>query len=186
MNTDTQTDTTNGINSKAQNQINEALKHNPAMAQITFQASNEWKGGTSSRSRISRFSMAGGSHPHKQAFEVDTDLPMPFLGSDRAPTPAEYALHALAACMNSTMVYNCSARGITVRSSAAEIEGDLDARGFVRLDDSIRAGYQTIRIHFKVDADAPREVIEDLLKGSPMFDVFSRSVPIQLELETSL
>lgn len=161
METNTQIDSTNGINTTVQNKIREALKQNPEMAQVTFKASNDWKGGTQSRSTVEEFSMAGQNHPHTQSFDIPTDLPNPFLGNDEAPTPAEYALHGLASCMNTTLIYNCSMRGIKVHSSSARIEGDLDARGFVRIDDT-QAGFQTIRAHFKVDADSSRDVIEDL------------------------
>ena len=109
-----------------------------------------------------------------------SNLPKPFLGTDQAPTPAEYALHALAACMNTTMVYNCSARGFEVRSSSVQIEGDLDARGFLRTDDDIEAGYKAVRVQFKVDTGGDPEIIENLIKGSSMYNVFTTPIPIEL------
>ena len=44
------------------------------------------------------------------------------MGSDLGPAPTEHALQALAACMTTTMVYNCAARGIQVRSVESEVE----------------------------------------------------------------
>ncbi|MGY8695580.1 MAG: OsmC family protein, partial [Verrucomicrobiia bacterium] len=109
-----------------------------------------------------------------------SNLPKPFLGTDQAPTPADYALHALAACMNTTMVYNCAARGFEVRSSSVQIDGDLDARGFLRMDDDIEARHKGVRVEFKVDSDGDPEVIEDLIKGSSMYNVFTTPIPIEL------
>lgn len=172
----------NGIDNNAQQQILAALAGNVEMAQVSFRATNAWEGGTQTKSRISEFSMAGRTSPHASEFQLVTDLPGPFLGSDSAPTPVEYALHALAACMNSTMVYNCTARGIEIRSSKAVVEGDIDARGFLRISDETRAGCKAVRIRFEVDTDAPRESIEDLLTGAPMFDVFTNSVPVAVDL----
>ncbi len=173
----------NGIDNATQRQIMTALGSKPELAQVGFKASNTWENGTRTQSRISQFSMAGQANPHSQEFTLQTDLPKPFLGTDTAPTPAEYALHALASCMNSTMVYNCAARGIEIRSSKAVVEGDLDARGFLRVSDETNAGYQAVRIRFEVETDAPRETIEDLIKGSPMFDVFTRPIPASVDLD---
>lgn len=183
MNTIIENKTLNGVNTQSQQQIIGLMKAQPAMASITFKTSNAWKGSTRSRSEFTTFAAAGQEHAHTQPLNAETDLPQLFLGEDQAPTPAEYALHALAACMNSTMVYNCTARGIAVHSSKVRIEGDLDARGFLRLNEDISAGYSQIRIHFDVDADAPAEVIQDLIEGSPMFNTFANPVPMDIRLK---
>ncbi len=185
MTTAIQTEKTNGLETSSQQQIIGALKQNPQMAAVTFSASNTWLGATRSRSNISRFSLGGQECRHQADFRLDTDLPVQFLGTDQGPTPAEYALQALAACMNTTMIYNCAARGIEVRSSTAFVEGDMDCRGFVRIQDAARAGYGAVRVRFEVDADAPAEIIAELAKGSPMFDVFSQPVPVEVEVSAA-
>ncbi|MDF7808534.1 OsmC family protein [Pontiellaceae bacterium B12219] len=183
MNATMEKKTTNGIDTENQQQIITLMNTQPAMAGITFKASNAWKGATCSTSTFSSFKAAGQEHDHTQTHTSDSDLPQLFLGTDDAPTPAEFALHALASCMNSTMVYNCAARGITVRSSRVEIEGDLDARGFLRLNDQVPAGYNQIRIRVQVDADAPAEEIQDLIEGSPMFKTFANPTPMNVSLK---
>ncbi len=183
MNTTMEKTTTNGIDTTAQKQIMAMMQQQPQLAGITFQAGNEWLGATRSQTVFSNYHAAGQEHPHESNHAVGTDMPGLFLGTDQSPTPAEYALHALASCMNSTMVYNCAARGIEVRSSSVRIEGDLNACGFLRLDDDIPAGYSQIRVAFDVDADAPAEMIQDLIEGSPMFNTFSRPVPINVSLQ---
>jgi uncharacterized OsmC-like protein len=183
MTTTTQIELTNGLDTAAQQQIIGALTNNAQLAQVTFHAQNNWMGSTTTRSTISRFSIGGQDCTHDQELKVDTDLPGPFLGSDQAPAPAEHALQALAACMNTTMVYNCAAQGIEVRSSTAFIEGELDSRGFLRIDGSPRAGYRSIRVRFEVDSDASPELIEALVRQSPMFDVFANPVPIDVAIE---
>ncbi|MFT6594349.1 MAG: hypothetical protein ACJAT3_000310 [Akkermansiaceae bacterium] len=47
-------------------------------------------------------------------------------------TPTEHALQALAACMTTTMIYNCAARGIEVRSVESEVQGEMNAAGFFK------------------------------------------------------
>jgi uncharacterized OsmC-like protein len=182
MNNATLNKTTNGIDTETQQKIMDMMTGQPELAIVTFKASNDWKGATRSRSEFKTFTAAGQEHNHAQTHVVESDLPNAFLGSDQNATPGEYALHALAACMNSTMVYNCAARGITVRSSRVRISGDLDARGFMRLSDEVSAGYKQIRIKFYVDADASEEVIRDLVEGTPMFNTFAHPVPMAVSI----
>lgn len=182
MNTTIEQSTHNGINMQSQQQIIGLMSDQPTLAGITFKTSNTWSGATRTHSEFKTFTAAGQLHAHATTHIVESDLPELFLGTDQAATPAEYALHALASCMNSTMVYNCAARGISIRSSRVMIEGDLDARGFLRLDEAVAAGFSQVRIHFDVDTDAPAELIEDLIEGSPMFQTFAKPVTMDLSL----
>jgi uncharacterized OsmC-like protein len=84
--------------------------------------------------------------------------------------------------MTTTMVYNCAARGIEVRSVKSEIEGEMNAAGFFQLDGSVRNGFSQIRLRFDIDADAPDEELQRLLEASPLFDVFTNGVPVTVEL----
>lgn len=183
MITTTQIQLTNGIAPASQQQIIDGLTKNTDMAQVTFRAQNNWMGSTATRSTVSSFAIGGQDCAHNQELTVDTDLPTPFLGADQAPSPAEHALQALAVCMNTTMLYNCVAQGIEVRSSTAHIEGDLDCRSFLRIDGGPRAGYRSIRVRFEVDSDASPELIEALVKQSPMHDVFANPVPVEVASE---
>ena len=85
--------------------------------------------------------------------------------------------------MTTTMVYHAAARGIHIRSVESELEGDLDLHGFLRLDETVRNGYQNIRIKFKVDSDATSEQLADLARISPVFDIVSNPVNVNISLE---
>ncbi len=41
--------------------------------------------------------------------------------------------------------------------------GLRDLRGLLNLDETVRNGYQNIRIKFRIDSDAPREKLEELV-----------------------
>lgn len=172
----------NGFDTTAQKQIFAGVSQNPEMAKVTFQVSNDWIRGSKTESKVSSFMMGGKTLAHKAEHKVVSDMPGQFLGSDSGPTPAELALQALAACMNSTMLYNCAARGIGVRSSVAYAEGDLDARKYLHIQSDERAGYRRIRVRFEVDTDATAEELKSLSTASPMFDVFTNGVPVEVEL----
>ena len=172
----------NGIDTLRQKHSMGALRSDLDRGAVRFQAVNCWEGGTKTRSRITAFEAADMRFSHSERFTVETDLPGAFLGDDRAPTPTEHALHSLAACMTTTMVYICTARGIEVRSAEAEVQGEMNAAGFTQVDDSVRRGFSCIRLRFNIDADAPDGEIQQMLEESPLFDVFTNGVPLTVEM----
>jgi uncharacterized OsmC-like protein len=176
------TPTLNGINRERQSQTMNAIGKNLAAGEVRVRAVNRWQGGVRTQSKITAFEAGGGHHHHVNEFDVATDLPGAFLGEDQGPMPTEHALHALAACMTTTMVYNCAAKGIKVRSVISEVEGDMNAAGFFQLNESVRKGFSHVRIKFDIDADASNEELQQLLEASPLFDVFTNGVPVLIEL----
>ena len=89
----------------------------------------------------------------KRLVVVDADEPPVLLGENQAPNTAEYVLHALAACLGGTMVYHAAARGIVLDALECTIEGDVDLAGFLGLDETVRPGFQQIRVAFKASGD---------------------------------
>ncbi len=174
--------TLNGIDIKRQSQTMDAIGKNLSVGEVRLRAVNRWQGGTHTQSRITAFDAAGGHHQHVEEFAVETDLPQAFLGTDLGPAPTEHALQALAACMTTTMIYNCAARGIEVRSVESEVQGDMNAAGFFQLDETVRKGFSGVRIKFDIDANATDEELQQLLQASPLFDVFTNGIPVSIEL----
>jgi uncharacterized OsmC-like protein len=97
----------------------------------------------------------------------------------------EFLLHALAGCVTTTFVLHATARGITVRELLTQLEGDLDLRGLLGLDDSVSPGYERIRITMNVKADCSDEELEELLaytqQHSPVCNTVCRPVPVMIE-----
>jgi hypothetical protein len=83
------------------------------------------------------------------------------------------------------MVYHAAARGITVESVKSELEGDLDLRGFLGLDPTVRKGYQGIRVSFDIQSNATPEQITELMKFSPVHDIVTNAVPVSIEVRTT-
>jgi uncharacterized OsmC-like protein len=109
------------------------------------------------------------------------------LGKDTAANPVEYLLHALAACVTTSMVYHAAARGIQIEEVESSFEGDIDLRGFLELDKNVRNGYQGIRMNFKIKADVPDEQLQQVLElgtgHSPVFDSLTNGVPVSVSAE---
>jgi len=164
----------------------EAVKANPQLAEFRFRARNRWKTGTHNRTLIQGFYGAGAEDTSRTVpFQYDNDEPPILLGENRGVNPPEFVLHAVAGCVTTTFVAFASAQGVRIDSIETEIEGDIDLHGFLALSD-VRRGYREIRMKFRVESPAPREVIEDLLalaqRQSPTFDIVSNPTPIRVDL----
>lgn len=179
------TDTINGVNTERMGATVQAVQKDPALATFRFRASNAWIHGGHNRSTIKSFYGAGGEDTVRTgAFVVDAAEPPVLLGEDQAPNPAEYVLHALAACLTTSLVYHAAARGIRIESLESELEGDLNLRGFLGLSREVRKGFQQIRAKFTVKSDATKEQLEELTKFSPVYDTIANPVPVSISIKT--
>lgn len=165
-----------------------AVGEQPELAQFTFRANAEWLKGTHSRTRINGYSGAGGDHERAQSFIAEGDHPSVLCGEDNAPTPVEYLLAALAACITAGIGNIASARQVTLHSVETTVEGHIDLQGILGLNDKVRNGYSDIRARFKVKGDAPTEklhqIVEQSVARSAVFDVLSNGVKVNIDIAT--
>jgi len=165
-----------------------AVRETPALAKFQFRATNRWVNGTYSESRVDSFSGAGGEHTHRTQFAYGADHPAVLVGEDRGPTPIEFLLHGLAACITAGIGNIAAARGITLTSVESRVEGDIDLQGILGLSDTVRNGYQRIRISFDIAGDAPaeklRQIVEQSRARSAVFDVLTNGVPVEFSINT--
>ena len=107
------------------------------------------------------------------------------LGDNEGANPVEFLLHALAGCVTTTFVLHATARGIKIESLSTELEGDLDVRGLLGLDEAVSPGYERIRIRMAVTADCSDEQLDELLaytqQHSPVCNTVCRPVPVMIE-----
>jgi uncharacterized OsmC-like protein len=165
-----------------------AVKETPALAKFRFRASNRWITGTYSESRIESFTGAGGEHNHQKEFRYGADHPAVLVGEDRGPTPIEFLLLGLAACITAGVGNIAAARGVTLTSVESQVEGDIDLQGILGLSDKVRNGYERIRVSFTIAGDAPpeklREIVEQSRARSAVFDVLTNGVPVDVTVNT--
>jgi len=179
----------NGVDTAVLYGTLDAIKADPSLAAFRFRATNRWLGGAHNRSTIREFYGAGGedtSRPH--AFTVDAGEPAVLLGADTGPNPAEHLLHALAACLTTSLVYVAAARKVALTSVESTLEGEMDVRGCLGIDQEYRNGFTRIRAEFRVSGDAPeeklREIVERGRQCSAVFDMVSNGVPVDIEVVT--
>jgi uncharacterized OsmC-like protein len=177
----------NGIDTDRLFATLDAITAQPEIASFQFRATNRWIAGAHNRSRIKDFRGAGGEDTSRdEAFVLDAGEPAVLLGTDTGPNPAEIVLHALAACLTTSLVYVAAARGVRLTEVTSTLEGDIDLRGALGLDPDVRNGYEGIRVTFSVRGDAPpeklREVVARAQARSAVFDIVSHGVPVTVEL----
>jgi uncharacterized OsmC-like protein len=177
----------NGINVDQLFGTLDAIKGQPSLGTFQFRATNRWLGGAHNRSTIRDFYGAGQEdRSRSEPFVADAGEPAVLLGVDTGPNPAEILLHALAACLTTSIVYVAAARGVELESVESTLEGDLDVRGALGIDKTVRNGFRQIRVTFNVKANAPeekiREVVERAKARSSVFDSVTRGVPVAVEV----
>jgi uncharacterized OsmC-like protein len=177
----------NGVDTATLFATIDAVKGQRDLARFQFRATNRWIRGTRSRSRIADFFGAGGEHQHRHEHYYDADHPAVLCGADEGPTPVEFLLHALAACLTAGIANIASARGVTLTLVESTVEGDIDLQGILGISDEVRNGYQGIRVSFRIDGDAPaeklREIVEQSRQRSAVFDVLTSGVPVEIRVD---
>ena len=166
----------------------DAVRESPGIATFQFRASNEWQGGTHSRSEFSGFYGATQELTHQHVTVVDADHPQVLVGADHAPTPAEYLLHAIAACLTAGIANIASARGVDLTKLTSTVEGDIDLLGILGLSDSVRNGFEQIKVTFHVEGDADaetlREIVDQSRRRSAVYDALTNPTPVHIDVVT--
>jgi uncharacterized OsmC-like protein len=163
-----------------------AVRTQPELADFQFRVTNHWVSGTHNRAVINGFYGAGQEHRHERDTVVDSDHPAVLVGTDHGPTPTEYLLHALGACLMSGLGNVAAARGISLDQVAATIEGDIDLRGILGLDPAVRNGFQGVRVTFHVKGAADAEKLAALVhqsqSRSAVYDTLTNGVPVVIDV----
>jgi uncharacterized OsmC-like protein len=174
----------NGVDVDALKEKAGALKEDPELAQFHFRTHTEWLGCGHSRTTIKEFYGLKDTILHDHAFVLDADEPHVLLGGDEGANPVEHLLNALVTCLTGALVYHAAVRGFEIEGLEADVEGDLDVRGFMGIDPGVRKGYQNIRVTFRAKSDAPPEKLEECARFSPVFDVVTNGTDVELKIET--
>ena len=182
------TTTFNGVDTGALFATLDAVRDQPSLARFQFRVANSWVSGTHNRAVITGFYGAGQEHLHEAPTTLDADHPAVLVGGDKGPTPAEYLLHALGACLMSGLGNIAAARGIELQEVTATIEGDIDLQGILGLDPEVRNGFEGIRVQFHVKGDAQAEQLAALVQQSrarsAVYDVVTNGVPVRIDVAT--
>jgi len=128
----------------------------------------------------------GGEQKHRQPFQFDTDHPEIFAAEDKGATPVEYVLVGLAGCLSAGIAAVAQNRNIQLRSVKATLEAGMDIQGILGIDANVRNGFDGIKVHYEIDADATPEQIAALVaqsqKRSAVFDIVTNPTNVAVEV----
>jgi len=172
----------NGVNVEALLAAREALTEAPEAARFKWRATSEWVNGTHSRATVEGFYGLGGEQKHRQVFKFDADHPEVFASEDNGATPVEFVLVGLAGCLGAGIASVAQNRNIQLRSVKATLEAGMDLQGILGIDENVRNGFDGIKVHYEIDADATPDEIAALVaqsqKRSAVFDIITNPTDV--------
>jgi uncharacterized OsmC-like protein len=182
MNATPPTKTDNGVNVDALLSARAALTDAPEGARFKWRATSQWVNGTHSRATVDGFFGLGAEQRHRQSYQFDSDHPEVFASADNGATPVEYVLVGLAGCLSAGIAAVAQNRNIQLHSVRATLEAGMDLQGVLGIDDKVRNGFDGIKVHYEIDANATPEQIAALVaqsqKRSAVFDIVTNPTDV--------
>jgi uncharacterized OsmC-like protein len=172
----------NGVNVDALLTARAALTEAPEGAMFKWRATSQWVNGTHSRATVDGFFGLGAEQRHRQSYEFESDHPEIFAATDNGATPVEYVLVGLAGCLSAGIASVAQNRNIQLHSVRATLEAGMDLQGVLGIDADVRNGFDGIKVHYEIDADATPEQIAALVaqsqKRSAVFDIIANPTDV--------
>ena len=174
----------NGINTDALRGAIDAITQDPAKGQTHWEVTSHWRGGTRSDAKVSNCGIGGQGVPRD--FTIKVDEPLELCGTNQHPNPQETLLAALNACMMVGYTALCALEGIELEELRIETEGDIDLRGFLRIDETVKPGYEDIRYTVHIKGDGTPEQFENIhrtvMATSPNYFNLRNAIPLKSRL----
>ena len=109
------------------------------------------------------------------------------VGADNGPTPVEFLLHALAACLTAGLANIAAARGVAPRRRSSRPSRATSTCSASSASPTRSAtATSSIRVSFQIAGDDPetlREVVEQSRRRSAVYDVVTNGVPVAIEVD---
>jgi uncharacterized OsmC-like protein len=178
----TTTPVDNGVNVEALLGARDAFADSPEIAQFKWRSSVTWVNGTHSRSDVESFYGFADEQVHHTSFTLDADHPLQFAANDNGPTPVEYVLVGLGACLTAGVAAVAQQRQIQLRSVKATLSADMDLHGILGADPEVRNGFSGVSVDYQIDADATadeiRAIVAQSQKRSAVFDIVTNPTDV--------
>lgn len=176
--------TLNGVDVGYVKDTVKAIEGDASIASFKFRAHNRWIDGGHSRASVSAYYGAKQDMTRPEPFVLDADEPPVLAGRDLGANPVEYLLRALAGCMTTTIVYHAALRGIRIDELEMDLEGDVDVRGFLRISEQVRTGFDGIRARIRVKTDEQNlDQLKALAELSPVYDTTTNGTKVDIAIE---
>jgi uncharacterized OsmC-like protein len=163
--------------------LDKRIRENPALGKRTVKVRSTWKRGVKALVEIGAQEIGGQSAvPPTRKFFVTMDAPSGLGGVDAAPTAAESLVGAFAGCLISGIATNGALFDVPIDAITVDMEADIDFRGLLGHDKSVRNGFGDIRYTVTIQSPAPEEKVrrckETIDRKSPVADTIANPVNI--------
>lgn len=156
-------------------QLVQDYQSNPQAGRSAWSARVQWLGGFRAESQV------------RELAPVRADEPTWLAGTDTGPNAVEHLLGALGQCLAVGYAANATVRGIRIDALEISLRGEIDLPVFLGLAGG-NAGYDRINVEVHLDADAPKDALEELhrhvLATSPVGNTLANPVQIDACLVT--
>ncbi len=147
-----------------------AISEDPSMAKASMLATVELAEGVKCLANV-------------RDFLLTIDEPAEMGGKNEGMNPVELVLAAMGACQEIGYAFASAVMGIPLKKVKCSLEGNMDLRGLLALDESIPAGYTDISYETTIESDADDETLKKLAafveKHCPVLDTIKRPVPVK-------
>ncbi len=162
----------------------DAVAAQPQKGLVAFAVKSAWKGQAKSEHTVASYALGGEMIARR--FKVACDEPVELCGENTAANPQELLMSALNACMMVGYVAGCAVRGIVLEKLELETTGELDLRGFLGIDETVKPGYDALKVTVRIKGNGTpeqfREVHQAVLKTSPNYFNVTRPIPVEATL----
>lgn len=171
----------NNIDTNALDGARNAIRATPAAGLATYGVNLKWKTGT--QAVVSTLPMKLGAEEIERDFTWVIDEPPQLLGQSKGPTPQEYLMSGVGACIMVGFVVNAAVKGVSIDHLDVEVKGGLDLAGFLNLREGAEIKMTGIEYNIIVAADAPKEVLEEIASAaynfSPNAMTVTHGIPVK-------
>ena len=173
----------NDVDVDGMKELDRKVRENPALGKRTVKLRSTWQRGAKALVEIGAQEILGkAATPPTRRFFVTMDAPAGLGGVDAAPTAAESMLAALAGCLTSGIAANAALFNVPIEALSVEMEADIDFRGVLGHDKSVRNGFTDIRYTVSIQSPASEEQVrrckETIDRKSPVRDTLANPVTI--------
>jgi uncharacterized OsmC-like protein len=175
---------TNSIVMKRQAPLRERYKQNPADAATVKHGTTRTTEGVDALHGVVA---PGDVYDLECRYGIDAAIG----GLDDAPNPGDLLCAALAACEDSTIRMVADILGVTIEKLEVQVTGDVDVRGCMAVDRSVRVGFRSlacsVRLQVAPDTDPERAaaLLAQAERSCVNLDTLRSGAPVKLAFEVS-
>lgn len=174
----------NDIDTDALKETIAAITENPEKGKMAFKVNTVWAGQFRTESRPANIVLGG--EVLKRDFLIEADEPEQLLGQNSGANPQELLMSAMNACMAVGYISGAAMNDITLTKLEITTTGELDLRGFLGIDPTIKPGYDTLQYHVTIAGNGTSEQFNDIHESVKRLSPNRYNVAMPINLESTL